>query len=121
MIGKFGRTIVDSRGNRRPRRRDMKNMAFKGILPSGGELWLNSLVDWADLIVSDGFIEPHFFAGFSGGRKSILPGIASEKTVFANHCSQSSRTKTRRRGTFPQTPSIRIWCSRPAPRGLPLF
>ncbi|MDR1540667.1 MAG: nickel-dependent lactate racemase [Clostridiales bacterium] len=65
---------------------DAKNMVFKGILPSGGELWLNSLVDWADLIVSEGFIEPHFFAGFSGGRKSILPGIASEKTVLANHC-----------------------------------
>ncbi len=63
-----------------------ENMVFKGILPSGGELWLNSLVDWADLIVSEGFIEPHFFAGFSGGRKSILPGIASEKTVLANHC-----------------------------------
>ena len=65
---------------------DEKNMVFKGILPSGGELWLNNLMNWADLVVSEGFIEPHFFAGFSGGRKSILPGIASERTVCANHC-----------------------------------
>jgi len=65
---------------------DDSNMVYKGILPSGGELWLNSLVDWADLVVAEGFIEPHFFAGFSGGRKSILPGIASRKTVLANHC-----------------------------------
>ena len=60
-------------------------MSFKGILPSGGELWLNALVDWADLVIAEGFIEPHFFAGFSGGRKAILPGIASRKTVLYNH------------------------------------
>ncbi|MDR1644111.1 MAG: nickel-dependent lactate racemase [Clostridiales bacterium] len=68
--------------------RDESKLVFKGILPSGGELWLNSLIDWADLTVAEGFIEPHFFAGYSGGRKSVLPGIASEKTVRANHCSK---------------------------------
>ncbi|NLN41238.1 MAG: nickel-dependent lactate racemase [Clostridiales bacterium] len=51
-------------------------------------MWLNSLIDWADLVVAEGFIEPHFFAGFSGGRKSILPGIAYAETVLANHCSE---------------------------------
>ena len=45
----------------------------------------NKLVVDADLVVSEGFIEPHFFAGFSGARKSILPGIASRTTVLANH------------------------------------
>jgi len=35
--------------------------------------------------VAEGFIEPHFFAGFSGGRKSVLPGVASRKTVIYNH------------------------------------
>jgi nickel-dependent lactate racemase len=39
----------------------------------------------ADLLAAEGFIEPHFFAGFSGGRKSGLPGIASRKTVVYNH------------------------------------
>src|SRR5690554_3189705 len=68
--------------------RDKANMVYKGSLPSGGELWLNSLIDWADLVVAEGFIEPHFFAGFSGGRKSILPGIAYAETVLANHCSE---------------------------------
>jgi nickel-dependent lactate racemase len=65
--------------------RDKDNMVYKGILPSGGELWLNGLIDWADLVIAEGFIEPHLFAGFSGGRKSILPGIAYEKTVMYNH------------------------------------
>ncbi len=34
------------------------------------------------------FIELHLFAGFSGGRKSILPGVVSGKTIQANHCSE---------------------------------
>ena len=42
----------------------------------------------ADLLVSEGFIETHFFAGFSGGRKSILPGVSSKVTVLGNHCSK---------------------------------
>lgn len=67
---------------------NVEQLVFKGTLPSGGKLWLNSLVDWADLVVAEGFIEPHFFAGFSGGRKSILPGIAGSQTVRANHCAR---------------------------------
>jgi len=42
----------------------------------------------ADLLIAEGFIEPHLFAGFSGGRKSVLPGIVSEVTVLANHCAE---------------------------------
>lgn len=64
---------------------DREHMADFGLLPSGGRLRVNALVRQADLIVSEGFIEPHFFAGFSGGRKSILPGIASQETIRYNH------------------------------------
>jgi len=87
MMDKFGTDLIENHEFINHDGYNRENMVFKGILPSGGELWLNALVDWADLIVSEGFIEPHFFAGFSGGRKSILPGIASDKTVLANHCS----------------------------------
>ena len=65
-----------------------EDMVTLGTLPSGGELRLNKLVRWAELIVSEGFIEPHFFAGFSGGLKSILPGLASRQTVLYNHNAQ---------------------------------
>jgi nickel-dependent lactate racemase len=64
---------------------DSPDMAYLGKLPSGGDLMLNPLAVEADLLVAEGFIEPHFFAGFSGGRKSVLPGIASRKTVVYNH------------------------------------
>ncbi len=86
MLDKFGAELIGSEEFINHDGYASGSMAYKGILPSGGELWLNKLIDWAELVVSEGFIEPHFFAGFSGGRKSILPGIASEKTVRANHC-----------------------------------
>lgn len=81
-----------------------EDMTFKGILPSGGELWLNKLVDEADLICSEGFIEPHFFAGFSGGRKSILPGVASQKTVLWNHNALFIADKMARAGNLTGNP-----------------
>lgn len=54
-------------------------------LPSGADFHVNKLATECDLLVTEGFIEPHFFAGFSGGRKSILPGICSQETVNENH------------------------------------
>ena len=65
---------------------DRSSLRHAGRLPSGGELWLNRHALETDLLISEGFIEPHFFAGFSGGRKSVLPGIAGRETVLANHC-----------------------------------
>ena len=104
VISKFGTELVEKEDIISHDSRDTKNMVFKGILPSGGELWLNSLIDWADLVISEGFIEPHFFAGFSGGRKSILPGIASEKTVLANHCSKFIASSYARTGNLQNNP-----------------
>ena len=54
-------------------------------LPSGAEFFCNKIAVDCDLLVCEGFIEPHFFAGFSGGRKSILPGICNAATVNENH------------------------------------
>ena len=59
---------------------------FVCVLPSGAELWVHKLALHCDLLIAEGFIEPHFFAGFSGGRKSILPGICNAATVNAVSC-----------------------------------
>ncbi len=64
---------------------DQENLVYLGKLPSGGNMYINRLAVEADLLVAEGFIEPHFFAGFSGGRKSVLPGVASRETVMYNH------------------------------------
>ena len=57
-----------------------------GVLPSGAPCIIDRLAAQTELLVAEGFIEPHFFAGFSGGRKSVLPGICDRKTVYGNHC-----------------------------------
>lgn len=64
------------------------SLVHMGRLPSGGDFSLNRLAVEAELLVAEGFIEPHFFAGFSGGRKSVLPGIAGYESVLANHCAE---------------------------------
>ncbi len=83
---------------------DDQAMYYFGRLPSGGDLLLNRLVREADLVVSEGFIEPHFFAGFSGGRKSILPGVASRKTVLYNHNARFIRHPCARQGSIHENP-----------------
>lgn len=65
------------------------DFAFVQTLPSGAELWVNKEALHCDLLLTEGFIEPHFFAGFSGGRKSILPGICNQATVNENHSYQA--------------------------------
>ena len=62
-----------------------EDFAYVRSLPSGAELWVNKVALDCDLLITEGFIEPHFFAGFSGGRKSILPGICNAATVNENH------------------------------------
>jgi len=64
---------------------DSLDLHYLGKLKSGNELWVNSLVSETDFIISTGVIVPHYFAGFSGGRKSILPGICGRKTIEDNH------------------------------------
>lgn len=104
MVDKFGRCIADNETIINHDCTDNSSLVYKGILPSGGELYLNSLIDWADIVISEGFIEPHFFAGFSGGRKSILPGIAGKRTIFANHCSEFIADKNARTGILEENP-----------------
>lgn len=88
LVSKFGEKIVKSEKIVIHNCDDEDMLVKLCTLPSGGELIINKIAAEADLLVSEGFIEPHFFAGFSGGRKSVLPGITARQTVLANHCSE---------------------------------
>ncbi len=83
---------------------DDDNMVYVCGLPSGAEFYVNRLAYEADMIVTEGFIEPHFFAGFSGGRKSILPGIASAATVNENHSFKAIASPYAKAGVLGQNP-----------------
>ena len=85
LAAKFGEEIVSRERIVVHDCDDEANLVELGVLPSGGRLVVNRIAAEAELLVSEGFIEPHFFAGFSGGRKSVLPGVASRTTVMYNH------------------------------------
>lgn len=104
LIHKFGKEIVDHEVIINHLSEDENSVVRVGTLPSGGELWINKLAMETELLISEGFIEPHFFAGFSGGRKSVLPGVASAKTVMANHCSEFIASEYARTGVIHNNP-----------------
>ncbi|MDU4910076.1 nickel-dependent lactate racemase [Clostridium baratii] len=88
LINKFGEEIVENENIIIHVSTDENMLVNVGKLPSGGDLVLNKYAMEAELLIAEGFIESHFFAGFSGGRKSILPGVASATTIMANHCGE---------------------------------
>ena len=104
LVAKFGEDIVENEKIVVHDSGDSSTHCKLGTLPSGGELVVNKLAVEADLLVSEGFIEPHFFAGFSGGRKSILPGIAARETVLANHCAEFINHPCSRTGILENNP-----------------
>ena len=60
------------------------NLVSLGYLSNGMELIINKTAAEADLLITTGLVNLHYFAGYSGGRKSILPGIAGRKLIEAN-------------------------------------
>jgi nickel-dependent lactate racemase len=73
-------------------------------MSTGNELFLNKLVAENELIISEGFIESHFFAGFSGGRKSIHPGVAGADTILGNHSPQNVGSTSARQANLDGNP-----------------
>ena len=104
LISKFGENIVRNEKIVIHDCDDRDRLTLVGTLPSGGECEINSIAVNADLLVAEGFIEPHFFAGFSGGRKSVLPGVAGRSTVLANHCSEFIDHPNARTGVLEDNP-----------------
>lgn len=104
MRAKFGAEVVARERFVMHDCTDAASLRYLGTLPSGGALWLNRQALDADLLVAEGFIEPHFFAGFSGGRKSVLPGIAGRETVLANHCAAFIDSPHARAGSLADNP-----------------
>jgi nickel-dependent lactate racemase len=65
--------------------RSDEDMVYLGVSSSGTEMYVNKMGIEAHKLVTIGSVEPHYFAGYTGGRKSFLPGIASFETIEQNH------------------------------------
>lgn len=100
LVAKYGEEIVANEEIIMHKSQVDEDMVKIGKLPSGGDLIINKVAEEADLLISEGFIESHFFAGFSGGRKSVLPGISSYKTIMANHSGEFINDKHSRTGNL---------------------
>jgi lactate racemase len=81
----FGDAVVDSVRIVNHDSRAPGTHRFVGTFGDGVPVWLNELWVDADVRITTGFVEPHFFAGFSGGPKMVAPGLASLDTVLVLH------------------------------------
>ena len=116
LVAKFGADIVQNEKIYIHDCDDVAMLTSIGTLPSGGACIVNRLAVEADLLLAEGFIEPHFFAGYSGGRKSVLPGVCSRTTVLANHCAEFIDSPFARTGVLEGNPIHRdmMWAARRA-------
>jgi nickel-dependent lactate racemase len=116
LVNKFGEEIVENEKIYIHDCDEREKLVNIGVLPSGGQCEINKIAFDADLLVAEGFIEPHFFAGFSGGRKSVLPGVAGRATVLANHCSEFIAHEKARTGILKDNPihNDMVWAAKKA-------
>jgi len=63
----------------------LDELTYLGETSWGTPLWVNRRIFEADLRIGCGTVEPHFFAGYSGGGKIILPGVSGVETIYRNH------------------------------------
>lgn len=64
---------------------DKEHLPYMGTTSRRTPVWLNSYAMACDKIILTGGVVYHFLAGFGGGRKSIVPGIAGRETINTNH------------------------------------
>lgn len=81
----FGDTVVDSVRIVNHDARDPGSLTYLGRFGKDVPVWLNTAWVEADVRITTGFVEPHFFAGFSGGPKLVAPGLAALETVLTLH------------------------------------
>ena len=104
LVNKVGEKIANEEKFVCHDSRDPNTNVEIGVLPSGARLVIDKVAAETDLLISEGFIEPHFFAGFSGGRKSVLPGVCDQVTVLGNHCAKFIDSPNARTGILEGNP-----------------
>jgi nickel-dependent lactate racemase len=85
LIAMLGQDVVDRYRIVQHDARDKRQQAFLRKNERGAEIWINGDYIRADVKILTGFVEPHIFAGYSGGGKAVLPGIAGAEIIMSNH------------------------------------
>ncbi|MFX1281542.1 MAG: nickel-dependent lactate racemase [Promethearchaeota archaeon] len=79
---------------------DKNSLQYLGKTSDNIPLYINKLYYESDLKIITGYVEPHFFFGFSGGRKAVLPGITGDDTIQANHSAKNIASEYSRFGVY---------------------
>lgn len=85
LEGMLGREILSRYRVVNHDSRDAGSLARVGTTTTGAPIFINRAFLSADVRITTGFVEPHFFAGFSGGPKMVAPGLAGLETVMTLH------------------------------------
>jgi nickel-dependent lactate racemase len=89
LRGMLGDEIVDRYRVVQNEASDRDSHVLVGRTSSGNDVWIHREFVEGDVRIPTGFIEPHLFAGFSGGGKAIMPGLALLETVMRNHSAEN--------------------------------
>ncbi len=81
-----------------------EHLAYIGNTSNHLPIYINKNFNQSDVKILTGYVEPHFFFGFSGGRKSIVPGIAGAETIQANHSAENIASPFSRFGIYEKNP-----------------
>jgi len=85
LIAMLGQEVVDRYRIVQHDARDKSQQVFLAKNAHGEEIWVNGDYMGADVRILTGFVEPHIFAGYSGGGKAVLPGITGTEIIMSNH------------------------------------
>jgi nickel-dependent lactate racemase len=85
MVQEVGETVANRVKMHNSDAKDSSQFTYFGETSRGTPVWFNTLVVQADHIICTGSIVHHFFAGFGGGRKAMLPGVSAYETIRKNH------------------------------------
>ena len=83
---------------------DKKTLEYLGQSSDNITIYINKHFYESDLKILTGYVEPHFFFGFSGGRKSIVTGIVGEETIQGNHSAENVASPYSRFGIYKENP-----------------
>ncbi len=83
---------------------DKNTLEYLGQSSDNIPIYINKHYYESDLKILSGYVEPHFFFGFSGGRKSIVTGIVGEETIQGNHSAENVESPYSRFGIYKENP-----------------
>jgi nickel-dependent lactate racemase len=84
--------------------KDKDSLHYLGKTSNNIPIYINKYYYESDVKILTGYVEPHFFFGFSGGRKSLVPGIAGAETIQLNHSAENISSPYSRFGIYRKNP-----------------